>query len=1652
MQEQVSGIGPTENGPAVSQVNGIFDAEEAFEDALPHSEVPFSAAGVPSSLAVSHGPPPEPSGDSTGVSPAIATRSAVAAPTDAEVAADPCTSSGCKGSFRFLNSKLRGEEEGVPVGPPGGATAENGNIFGITPEQLTAKAGAASAWVALIMFLLVVFLAGVANDSAAQLSLRVDLWIVPFLLIAAELVTLYVSRTQYEELVALQELGGVAGLARALRTDLRMGLPSTGATHHAVNHGKTAKKMHGEGLLVASVGESIGLEEGADLSQADAAVLAERKRDFGENVLPHRPPTPFWRHCWDAASDFTLRVLMVAGFVMIVLGVTMGEHPEVEWVEGFAIWVAVMVVVSVTALNDWGKEKQFRKLSKLREEKRCRVVRGGEEVEVSVFCLLVGDLLRLEVGDEVPADALVVQCVELKADESAMTGESESITKQAEAECWKQHHLVASPLLVAGSTIVAGSCSALVIAVGKRSQQGQLFQTLTIVDAQPTPLQNKLNALARDIGRLGFLAACVTFFVLLIQFWIMFGLTPEGERPTTANTGKEHLEFLVVAITIVVVAVPEGLPLAVTISLAYSVGRMLKDKNYVRRLAACETMGGANEICSDKTGTLTKNKMEVQAVWRGGGPAVSSGYAGFPGPFDSLTALGSTPSLGGSHNEPLKATLEAVRWRDSVLTATASRGDTAWDAMIQQAAVPTDGGRPRCLHCCTSELEAAANATLGAGDNTKKAMRDVPLEKGLTHREWAHLLSTAIILNSTGSLAVSTVDAAPHVGSKKGLVARCFRHTPSTSIAAETTSEFPDAEVGGKGPKHVGSPTECALLELAAELGYGAEDIRKQQLLVYGDPIFRAPFTSDRKIMTTIISLHPQQQQQQQHTVLVAPPSVSVESKGKNRRDSRSSRRSSSSSTNSRLGSTTTASTRLRAPARGPTEAEVESLSLPKTAKGEASTSEETENEIQMYRVYVKGAAETVLRLCSHFIASPLLTGKLTPTASASSSSSEQLLPPDLCALPLTSETAATVERKVIDLMAGQALRTICIAYKDFVTPKSDSRWKEMSSKPPFKHVETGLTCLAILGIRDPLREEVPAAVRACQAAGIRVRMVTGDNLETAKQIAIKCNIFHPEEDGLAMTGAEFTRLVGGVVCSVCLTRTCDCPTNTTGERREGRKLRKDVVKDLEAFRRIAPRLEVLGRSQPLDKFALVVGLQQLGAVVAVTGDGANDAPALKTADVGFAMGITGKEVAKQAADIVLLDDNFESLVSAVKWGRSIYTNIQRFLEFQLTVNVVAVATALVCAVTLRESPLSAVQMLWVNLIMDSFASLALATEPPSDELLRRKPHTKQEYLVTKVMFRNIIGQALYQLVVMFTLIFAGEKFIPEETWAHISDETRRQFPDFCEFSDCWTAKPHLMRSGRRFVPFSSVEDYKGSWRVTIGPSRHYTVVFNAFVLMQLGNMFNARRSGSSLNLCKGVLRSKMFLGIALFIAGFQAFVVELGGLPMSCTFGGITGVQWLICGACGLGSVVVGALLLLVPYRHLPETGKREVNLLQENRSIALASRGRLSTDRLTNRIGCRLIANVAAFEFCLGNFADGRGSASPRGAHKPHGLGSRTRSRAKSRRFTILKGPLIDATSTSYTTSPHVARAKQEPHSRIVKCVKICLIGGLSGAADTP
>ncbi|CBZ53551.1 hypothetical protein NCLIV_033380 [Neospora caninum Liverpool] len=1411
------------------------------------------------------------------------------------------------------------------------------------------------------------------------------------------LVRRYVTRTKYEELELLNAYGGVEAFEPGLVTSFQHGLDVSEAAVKPVSPKAEFKPM--------SPRAAPPMDEAQEL-------LQKRKGAFGVNILPQRRPTPFWRLCVEAGSDFTLRILTLCGLISIVLGVTLGEHPEVEWIEGFAIWVAVVVVIAVTATNDWVKEKQFRKLGKVKDDRLCRVVRAGKERQTPVATLLVGDIVRLEMGDEVPADCLLVAGVEVRADESALTGESEAISKEPPKECWAaverlrgaspcdragagkesragekgpgserearrgtvgedaqdgqpenqgagdiredhateepaeslpasptprassassdrqrasflrrttrtsssllrgrrecaeqapsataaDHHAVPSPILLAGTAIVGGSGRALVLAVGTHSQQGEMYKQLTAFDAQPTPLQNKLNALARDIGRIGFMAACLTLFVLFLQYWILYGLLAKDARPSAGAIGREHVDFLVTAITILVVAVPEGLPLAVTISLAYSIGKMLKDQNYVRRLAACETMGGANEICSDKTGTLTRNMMSVEAAWNGTDLTYRD---------DELW-------------KTWKKRGREIGQRGLLLTSDARK--------VQNRA------RPLTPHQNPNEkgMESATE------DGRSKPAEPGPARGSCFPTKHLQILMDNIALNSTSVLereTRSTVDSS----------VRSRLISMASNNVAKTTADV---------TKQVGSPTECALLEFAGEMGFDYERIRDEKILEDADLVHREPFTSDRKIMTTVV--HAWDESAEAHSPSSSSSSCSPSAS--------SATQDSSSSSSS-------------------------SSALPSLARLPSSRR-------RTLRVFVKGAAETVLKLCTHVI---------VPLPEDAPDGADRGIP---CVAardvaPLDAEKIIAIEREIIHKLAGEALRTICLAYRDIPVEEGDTTWLQDSEIRPFKKMETGLTCLAIVGIRDPVRPEVPAAVCACQNAGIKVRMVTGDNIETAKQIAIKCNIYHPEKKGLAMTGPEFNALVGGVVCSACRTAVCDCPRDPTEEKRTGKKMRIDVIAFPEAFNEIADNLEVLARSQPMDKYALVVGLKELrGTVVAVTGDGANDAPALKKADVGFAMGLSGKEVAKQAADIVLLDDNFGSIVKAVKWGRNVYDNIRRFLQFQLTVNVVAVVTAFLTATMIRESPLTAVQMLWVNLIMDSFASLALATEPPTDELLNRKPHSRNDYLISKasattektplspfcdtntqtwgalrrrgggsclfpllgaiaqIMFRNIVGQAVYQLTVMFLLIFGADRFVPENPWVYLSAETRQEFPEFCEFSDCTPdatghASGTLLRSGRRYFLFSNEEDYANRWRVDLGASRHYTLVFNVFVFMQIFNMINARKINDEWNVLSGVLRNKMWIFIAFFIFTVQVLVVEFGGLALSCHKQGLTAVQWGISIAFGAGSVLVGFLLHLIPYTFLPETGKKEVDLLHEGPSLALASRGRLSSERLSVRLG---------------------------------------------------------------------------------------------------
>ncbi|XP_068414416.1 plasma membrane calcium-transporting ATPase 2 isoform X14 [Eschrichtius robustus] len=480
----------------------------------------------------------------------------------------------------------------------------------------------------------------------------------------------------------------------------------------------------------------------------------------------------------------------------------------------------------------------------------------------------------------------------------------------------------------------------------------------------------------------------------------------------------------------------------------------------------------------------------------------------------------------------------------------------------------------------------------------------------------------------------------------------------------------------------------------------------------------------------------------------------------------------------------------------------------------------------ESFRMYSKGASEIVLKKCCK-----ILNGAGEPRVFRPRDRDEMV-------------------KKVIEPMACDGLRTICVAYRDLPSsPEPD--WDNEND------ILNDLTCICVVGIEDPVRPEVPEAIRKCQRAGITVRMVTGDNINTARAIAIKCGIIHPGEDFLCLEGKEFNRRI----------------RNEKGEIEQ------------ERIDKIWPKLRVLARSSPTDKHTLVKGIidsthTEQRQVVAVTGDGTNDGPALKKADVGFAMGIAGTDVAKEASDIILTDDNFSSIVKAVMWGRNVYDSISKFLQFQLTVNVVAVIVAFTGACITQDSPLKAVQMLWVNLIMDTFASLALATEPPTETLLLRKPYGRNKPLISRTMMKNILGHAVYQLTLIFTLLFVGEKMFQID-------------------------------SGRN-APLHSP------------PSEHYTIIFNTFVMMQLFNEINARKIHGERNVFDGIFRNPIFCTIVLGTFAIQIVIVQFGGKPFSCS--PLQLDQWMWCIFIGLGELVWGQVIATIPtsrLKFLKEAGR---------------------------------------------------------------------------------------------------------------------------------
>jgi Ca2+ transporting ATPase len=485
----------------------------------------------------------------------------------------------------------------------------------------------------------------------------------------------------------------------------------------------------------------------------------------------------------------------------------------------------------------------------------------------------------------------------------------------------------------------------------------------------------------------------------------------------------------------------------------------------------------------------------------------------------------------------------------------------------------------------------------------------------------------------------------------------------------------------------------------------------------------------------------------------------------------------------------------------------------------------------------------------------------------------------------------------LIEKYAKMALRTFAFGYKDLQQNEGGENHDAKAEHGKAYEIEdSGLTLIALCGIKDIIREEVPGAVALCNEAGVRVRMVTGDNKITAVAIAKECGIINDgeelENELICMEGPEFNEYVGSLI------------NKSTKERIlvMGKEPGIEAIGNMENMKKVRLHTKVLARSRPNDKYIMVFGLKELGDIVAVTGDGTNDAPALKKANVGFAMK-TGTQVAHTAADIIIQDDNFASIVKACKWGRNVYDNIRRFLQFQLTVNVVALITSFVAAVILKDPPLKPVQLLWVNMIMDSLASLALATELPVDELLHRPPYRKREYIISRRMVKHIGGQAIFQSCVLFVFIFAGPAFLKEE----------ENMPEpFTNIRD-----GDYVVSG--MLETIDLEPLYSKYK-HITPSRHLSIIFNMFVWMQIFNMLCARKINDEINFLDGMHTNFMFIGVMIFIVGLQVFVMTAWSYEtkiaqaFSVHLRGLTGEQWTISVLVGLVTFPINFALKFVP------------------------------------------------------------------------------------------------------------------------------------------
>ena len=945
---------------------------------------------------------------------------------------------------------------------------------------------------------------------------------------------------------------------------------------------------------VEYVGQLFKTDFQRGLSSTNKEDLEWRERKWGNNHLPPEQAKTILELILECFEDIMLRVLLIASIISLAIGL-LKDGIKTGWIEGTAIFFAVFLVVTISSYMNYQKQEQFLKLNRENKLKKVLVIRDGFEKEISIEDILVGDIIKLRIGDIINVDGFVFGDAKVGMDESPVTGESEIMWKVNNFEVKGQRYTC--PFVFSGSQVVDGFGNMVVAAVGDRTFEGQNKQLINSAgkkkeegedgeedDADLTPLKKQLNNLANMVGNLGYISAILIGISLFLKESIINLLY--GGSFLSQYTLDILVNAFIIGVTVIVVAIPEGLPMAVTIAFAFSVDKMKKEHNLVKHLDKSEAMGNVNNVCTDKTGTLTLGVMRIAAFF--------------------------------IEDEDIR--LNRVKVQDEKLR------DLIWNCIF----------------------------------------------KNIT--------------------------------------------------CVETVNE--------KGEKVLnGDMTEKALFTYLKENNYPLEGNRKGKYVL--------PFKSEYKYMMNIYK------------------------------------------------------------------------------------------EENGYILYAKGAPERVTPFFSYYRAKGGQEENFEEHAE-----------------DLTNQQA---------IYAEDSMRTLIFGYKK-LTEEEITKAREANPEDDlkfFNELAKGLCFAFMLGIRDNNREDVPDAINKCHHAGITVRMVTGDNINTAIAISKDVGIIEPHQAAECKNIAAHYRTMVQEKEEECQKgiMTGDSPIALEGEifrvicggitKTQGKDGNLEItLNNKEAFRHTVQKLKVIARASPEDKFILVFGLKELGNIVAVTGDGTNDAPALRQAHVGFAMGIRGTDIAKEAADVVLLDDSFSSIVTACKYGRNIYDCIRKFVQFQLTTNVVAVFMTFLGGIILQDSPLNAIQMLWVNLIMDSFASLALATEDPTDALLDRKPYPRDASILTPMMILNIVSQSIFQIIVLTIIIFYGDYIfgVPSD----------RELGHFT---------------------WNNINGY------------HFTIFFNIFVYMQVFNSINARKlQKDEYNVFTGIFGNWLYLLIQGIIVIGQIILVTFGG------------------------------------------------------------------------------------------------------------------------------------------------------------------------------